>query len=208
MKQNNSGFSMIEVLVAATILTMIVMMLGMIFQQTSLAWRTGRHRANTYEQVRALFGAIQRDASAAVDAKTLPAEITSTGSQGFSGSSLSFFTLTGSCEKEKPYRAITHVSYNGVGRTVTRFTPGMNPEPQTGTIVDQSVDGVTLDAIEAVAVGDGTFPDYVTLKVKVKKGARMQNYDVGAASGGPDMTMGKGDGDIRGRDDIKTWVEQ
>jgi hypothetical protein len=32
---------MIEVMVAATILVVIVMMLGMLFQQTSVAWRTG-----------------------------------------------------------------------------------------------------------------------------------------------------------------------
>jgi Tfp pilus assembly protein PilV len=56
MKRNNSGFSMIEVLVASTIMIMIVMMLGMLFQQSSQAWRTGKQRADTYQQVRALFG--------------------------------------------------------------------------------------------------------------------------------------------------------
>lgn len=206
MKRNTSGFSMIEVLVAATILTMIVMMLGMIFQQTSQAWRTGRHRANTFEQVRGLFGAIQRDASMAVDEKALPPELKKTGNQSFTGSSLSFYTLSGSSEKNKPLRAITHVKYDGVKRTVTRFDPGMGNVPLSSDIVDQNEKGVTLSSIKFTAVG-GSFPDYVTASAEVKKGSLMKNYDVGAASSGPDRTLGKGPDDIRGRDDIKTWAE-
>ncbi len=212
MKRNNSGFSMIEVLVAATILTMIVMMLGMIFQQTSLAWRTGRHRANTHEQVRALFGAIQRDASMAVDEKSLPKEAVTMGGQSFNGASLSFYTLTGRCEKDNPRRSITHVAYSGVNRTVTRFKPDMSPEPQQGPIVDQSSGGVTLGTLAFTCFPDGAlFPDYVTVSVSIIKGAQAQNYDVGAASGGPDQTLGKGPDDNKrgkpGYDDIKTWVD-
>lgn len=206
MKRNTSGFSMIEVLVAATILTMIVMMLGMIFQQTSQAWRTGRHRANTYEQVRALFGAIQRDACMAVDEKSLPPEAATMGAQSFNGASLSFYTLTGSCEKGNPLRSITHVAYNGVTRTVTRFQPVMTPDAQGGPIVDQSSSGVTLGAL-AFNPSGAAFPDYVMVSVGITRGTQAQNYDVGAASGGPDQILGTGPGDIRGRDDIKTWVQ-
>jgi type II secretory pathway component PulJ len=63
---------MIEVLVASTILIVLVMLLAMLFQQTSLAWRTGVKRADGYLQIRALVGAIQRDASQAIDIETLP----------------------------------------------------------------------------------------------------------------------------------------
>jgi Tfp pilus assembly protein PilV len=206
MKRKNSGFSMIEVLVAAMIMVMIVMVLGMIFQQTSQAWRTGRHRANTYQQVRALLGAIQRDANAAIDEKSLPKEMATLGGQNFKGSTLSFYTLTGSSEKNKPRRSITHVTYSGVTRTVTCFDSTMSPETQQGPVVEQSEAGVTLGSLEFDAVGS-SFPDYVTVKVQLKKGSRMQNYDVGAASGGPDQTLGKNVGDVRGRDDIRTWVE-
>ena len=37
-------------MVAATILVVIVMMLGMLFQQTSVAWRTGLMRSDGYMQ--------------------------------------------------------------------------------------------------------------------------------------------------------------
>ena len=77
MKTNvtRSGFSMIEVLVASTILTVIVMMLAMLFQQTSVAWRTGLMRASGFMQLRSYIGAIQRDASAAIDAKNIPSAL-------------------------------------------------------------------------------------------------------------------------------------
>jgi len=210
MKPSNSGFSMIEVLVAATILIVIVMMLGMIFQQTSQAWRTGRHRADTYQQLRALFGAIQRDASAAVDEKSLPKAVATLGGQNFSESSLSFYTLTGTSEKNKPLRSITHVSYSGVTRTISHFDSEMSPQTQSGPVVEQNESGVTLGSLEFKAVGT-PFPDYVTIKVELKKGSRMVNYDVGAASSGPDMMLGKSAADNKrgkpGHDDIKTWVD-
>jgi Tfp pilus assembly protein PilV len=213
MKPNNSGFSMIEVLVAATILIMIVMMLGMIFQQTSQAWRTGRHRAGTYQQVRALFGAIQRDANMAVDEKSLPESyILKTGKgQNFSGT-LQFFTLTGSSEKNKPLRSITHVTYTGGSRSVSRFDWAWNQQDQGGQICDDAVTFTPVfDDTKANTDGPNPFPDYVKVTMSIKKGSKEQNYDVGAASSGPDLMLGKGAADNKrgkpGYDDIKTWVD-
>lgn len=61
------GFSLIEVLVAMAILTIIVLIVAGIFQQTGLAWSLGLRRANEQASVRAVVGAISRDLSMIVD---------------------------------------------------------------------------------------------------------------------------------------------
>jgi type II secretory pathway pseudopilin PulG len=231
MKRSNSGFSMIEVLVASTIMIMIVMMLGMLFQQTSQAWRTGKQRADTYQQVRALFGAIQRDASTAIDKISLPKRVfgnnaISDDPQTFSGS-LSFYTLTGTGfdndedarSGQPPRRAITYVTYTmGGQREVTMYVPlasgGYSKRPaQRTTIVNASLNGakVQLTGIRAYdekgnSVAGSVFPAYVTISAGVNT-AGVLSFDVGAGSGGPDKTLGKSADDIRGRDDIKTWSD-
>ena len=232
MKSNKSGFSMIEVLVASTIMIMIVMMLGMLFQESSRAWRTGKQRADTYQQVRALFGSIQRDASTAIDKGSLPARVftgnnaISDDPQNFSGS-LSFFTLTGTGfdndedarSGQPPRRAITYVKYDmGGQREVTMYVPlpsgGYSKRPaQRTTIVNANLNGakVQLTGIRSydekgISVGGSVFPAYVTVSAGVNSEG-VRSFDVGAASGGPDKTLGKSPEDIRGRDDIKTWTD-
>jgi len=231
MKRNNSGFSMIEVLVASTIMIMIVMMLGMLFQQSSQAWRTGKQRADTYQQVRALFGSIQRDASTAVDQNSLAPSLIKAlkcGDQNFSGQ-LAFYTLTGTGfdnpyndPNGTPLRSITFVTYTKSGyRSVTTYKPvaggGTPPpsdgSPQEGSIVNASLNGarVILTKIQPYydpkqGAGANRFPAYVTISAEVNA-AGVRSFDVGAASGGPDRTMGGAPDDIRGRDDIKTWAD-
>ncbi|MEI6645362.1 MAG: prepilin-type N-terminal cleavage/methylation domain-containing protein [bacterium] len=234
MKRNRSGFSMIEVLVASTIMMMMVMMLGMLFQQTSFAWRTGKQRADTYQQVRALFGSMQRDASAAIDQGSLPQtlflgnrKMPKVEDQNFNGSTLSFYTLTGTGfdndddarSGQAPRRAITLVKYSGNGqRSVTTFlavgTGGFSiGTPQDGAIVNPNLNGaqVQLTGIKAYdekgnSASGTKFPAYVTVSAGVNSEG-VRSFDVGAGSGGPDRTLGKSAEDIRSRDDIKTWVE-
>ena len=230
MKRNNSGFSMIEVLVASTIMIMIVMMLGMLFQQSSQAWRTGKQRADTYQQVRALFGSIQRDASTAVDKTSLPQRLLTDASfsgknQNFSGT-LSFFTLTGTGfdqdedadSGKEPRRSITYITYNGSKRTVVTFLPktgGGFKEgvAQEGNIVNTSLNGANVQLTgmrgydeKGSPVAGSVFPAYVTISAGVNSEG-VRSFDVGAASGGPDRTLGRSPDDVRGRDDIKTWAD-
>lgn len=231
MKNNNSGFSMIEVLVASTIMIMIVMMLGMLFQQTSQAWRTGKQRADTYQQVRALFGSIQRDASSAIDQSSLPKSLLDSATfsgkdQNFSGP-LSFYTLTGTgfdndadaSSGQPARRSITYVTYSGANRKVETYIPQagggyvLGSSQADGAIVSANLNGaqVKINGFRAYddkgnSAGGGKFPAYVTVSAGVDvKGVK--SFDVGAASGGPDRTLGGGPDDIRGRDDIKTWAD-
>ena len=61
------GFSLIEILVAMSILVVIVLIVGGLFQQTSLAWTLGMQRATEQANVRAVAGALGRDLASMVD---------------------------------------------------------------------------------------------------------------------------------------------
>ncbi|MBR4317480.1 MAG: prepilin-type N-terminal cleavage/methylation domain-containing protein, partial [Kiritimatiellae bacterium] len=61
------GFSLIEVLVAMTILSVIVLSVANIFQQTGLAWSLGLRRADEQSMIRAVAGSLTRDLSTMVD---------------------------------------------------------------------------------------------------------------------------------------------
>lgn len=212
-----AGFSMIEVLVAATILIVIVMMLGMLFQQTSLAWRTGTRRADSFMQVRSAVGAIQRDASAAVDARFLPEQFLD-GQQNFSGGSLLFYTLTGAVEVDKNgtttyNRNLKKITYDSAGNRVekTRLGSGnWGAEKRSNVLTfaerqsSKNRPNVTLQNFLA-DFGKGLdrldsdgLPLFLTFNARVVSSG--YSLDIGAASAGPDRKWGT-------KDDIKTWVE-
>ena len=233
-----AGFSMIEMLVASTILVVIVMMLAMLFQQTSLAWRTGVRRAKSFMEVRSALGAIQRDAAAAIDARYIPLELRNKfpgKDQVFNGSSLKFFTLTGTGFAEKdatlplraldatlPLRALSYITYDTSGNreeTVLCADGSLDTPKKSNVLIietDKDKDTATFNNFVAkdppAMVGEpvGTrLPLFVTVTVDVKKSGK--SYDIGAASSGPDGTFGNPPGnrsDRHGRDDIVTWADQ
>jgi prepilin-type N-terminal cleavage/methylation domain-containing protein len=216
MKTNGSrnGFSMVEVLVASTILVVIVMMLAMLFQQTSLAWRTGVRRADGFLQIRSAIGAVQRDASAAIDERTLPKDLRSQfGQQSFNSSQLRFFTLSGGTGEmpdspSKVFRALTYVTYGTDGtRVETKLqgdgSPGiqqrgnvLNVANRAGSKNRPQVGNLRFNA-KAGSDPNG-LPLYVTIEADVTTTG--YGLDIGAGSAGPDKTWDT-------KDDIKTWLE-
>ena len=210
-----AGFSMVEVLVASTILVAIVLMLGMLFQQTSLSWRIGVKRADGFMKVRALIGAIQRDASAAVDARFISAELKSQlggDTQSFDDP-LKFYTLTGTTEPDKDaevMRALKFVTYNisSGARTEATLKPGggkktkdSNVKADVGRLGNTS--STTLGNCKAYYgksddLDDKGLPLYITFEAVVT--ASGAGLDIGAASAGPDKIWNT-------KDDIKTWVK-
>ena len=212
--RKRAGFSMIEMLVASTILVVIVMLLGMLFQQTSLAWRTGVRRADSFMQVRSLVGSIQHDASAAIDARTVPEELKSTlggKPQKFDGWPLQFYTLSGSGFKNNnpggvPLRALSYITYSQEGkRTETVLCGDGNPDDPKASDVKKIVANktslaTTLNDVrpEFGALPTEGLPLFLTFTVEVEIAGK--SYDIGAASAGPDKVWGT-------KDDIRTWVE-
>jgi len=204
-----AGFSMVEVLVASTILVVIVMMLGMLFQQTSLAWRTGQRRADSYKGLRTIIGAFQRDASAAVDEESIPKELRDKigGSQKLDGLPLAFYTLRGTYfgndDKDNPARrALTYVTYSSSGkRTEEILLADGKVETRESDLLDtetrksMSINGIYPGPIPA----GSTFPLYLTVEVEVTP--KGNAAEIGAWSYGRDGTPNT-------KDDIKTWVEE
>lgn len=218
MNGNRKGFSMVEVLVASTILIVIVMMMAMLFQQTSVAWRTGLMRARGYMQLRSYIGAVQRDASAAIDAKNLPQRIIDGKSeQTFSPSKISFYTLSGK-DDERALKFITHDTSGKRTESVLKLEGNGGWGPETSSEVlkfltesganDPEVSPMRFDFkwADGPEYGrDGTklsdqnrLPLYITLDAEIIQRGKL--YNVGAASAGPDMKWDT-------KDDIRTWVE-
>ena len=224
---------MIEVMVAATILVVIVMMLGMLFQQTSVAWRTGLMRSDGYMQLRAFIGALQRDASAMIDANQIPQSLLCDNQkQKFESGEIRFYTMTGTL-RTKPngsledFRALNFITYQiGGKRTQRRLKPdgtwseeessnvlsppsiGANPDkPQVkATHFDIAYQqGTEYDIAGNVVPNASRYPLFLTVESDVTQKGRL--YDVGAECSGPDKKFGTGPSDVAGKDDIRTWVQ-
>jgi prepilin-type N-terminal cleavage/methylation domain-containing protein len=205
---NKSGFSMIEMLVAAAILTVLVMMLAMIFQSTSTSWRIGVKRAGGYMRIRSAVGAMQRDASAAVDENCIAPEVRQRlggGGQNFSGG-LSFYTLTGT-GADPALRAVTHVRYTQDGsRSETKLKASGGTVSSGSNVLDfdtgtgsRSQLLTKITGISPYGAIGGGLPLYVTIQAQVT--TKGYSLDIGAASAGPDKAW-------HTKDDLQTWVQE
>lgn len=60
------GFTLVEVLVASLLLGMLVVILTMVFNQSSIAWRTGKASVAEMNEMRLYYSRIQRNADNAL----------------------------------------------------------------------------------------------------------------------------------------------
>lgn len=60
------GFTLLELLIASLLLSMLVTILTQLFSQSSIAWRTGEAGVAELDQMRSDISAIQRDADNAI----------------------------------------------------------------------------------------------------------------------------------------------
>ena len=90
--KGSSGFSLVEILVATTILLVIVVLVSMVFQQQSAAFQAGVDRTQGQSALRSVMGMISRDLSMAVDSEDYP-DLPE--NDFLEESSLSFLALTG-----------------------------------------------------------------------------------------------------------------
>ena len=221
------GFSLIEVLVAMTILSVIVLIVAGIFQQTGLAWSLGLRRADEQSMIRAVAGSLTRDLSMMVDpanfvlgAKenddSLREEALSTGgidgnSGQFSNSGIDFWMLkpiddiTGDAEV---MRELVHVEYSGGGgsirRTESRYTSATG-EPSSPI---ESIYKLGNGSVRFETLGQTAYDGYASLyedggiKIIVKPVTpeSINDYEIAVGSCGPDGKWGT-------EDDIRSWVE-
>lgn len=211
-RKREAGFSMVEVLVASTILIVIVMLLSMLFQQTSLAWRTGVKRADGFIGIRAALGAIQRDASAMIDIRNVPVDLRN-GNQEFSSSSLKFYTLNTAIflddkTKSMPLRALRYITYSKGMRSEYALDAN-NTWQQIGSVSDVTKvaertgnKNSAVPVIDAFEFKNGPNASEIPLYLTIDAHVTTVGYslDIGAASAGPDKVWDT-------KDDIRTWKQ-
>lgn len=228
MRNLRAGFSMIEILVAMTILTIIVLIVAEIFQQTGLAWSLGLRRADEQTVTRAIVGTLTRDLAMMVDPNNFvigPAEaddqvrsealdsggLSELGEGSWlSGNSLAFWILKPSdpTMKTKETRELAFVEYTAgskVKRTESRISSSGDGSLSGGTDTefDLGADGsLTFETISSSDKGFASLYDLpgFIIKVRPTTPVSVNDYEIAIASCGPDGEWGT-------EDDIRPWVE-
>ena len=217
------AFSLIEVLVAMTILSVIVLIVAGIFQQTGLAWSLGLQRAEEQSMIRALAGSLTRDISTMVD----PANFIygEEASDSFSEdavldrNSFGFWILKpemmdlGKNDSLDSKRELAYVEYRSIGegveRTITFADEQSNKLDTSAAIPTKFTLGkqggsVTFEVAEGSDFSgyESSFYDHGGIMIRISPAAPMSinDYEIAVGSCGPDGEWGT-------EDDIRTWVE-
>lgn len=117
---SNKGFSLIEVMVATTILMIIVIMVGNIFRHSTSAWETGYSTAEGASGVRSVLGTVERELSQAIDGRAYglsdPVVV--------SGNSIEFYRYSEPIKKGSKDRELQKIKYTFSKNNVTRSLNG------------------------------------------------------------------------------------
>lgn len=117
---SNKGFSLIEVMVATTILMIIVIMVGNIFRHSSSAWETGYSTAEGASGVRSVLGTVQRELAQAIDGRKFdlsePVDI--------DGNKITFYRYSEPIKKGSKDKELQKIEYTFNRNNVTRSVDG------------------------------------------------------------------------------------
>ena len=120
------GFSLIEILVATTILLVIVLLMSMVFQQSSGAYQSGTTRVNAQKVLRVVLGVISRDMAMAADSRFYPGL-----DQQFDADNVAFVALTGRPDAAGR-RSPQWIEFSHADGKVTRRCTGLQWNPVSG----------------------------------------------------------------------------
>ena len=213
-----SGFTLIEVMVATTILLLMTVMMGALFRQATSAWDAGNVQAEGGMIVRGVVGAISRDLATAVDARAYGESSAFT----CSGSTLEFVCLKPPGKVGSTTVGVPHKIKYTVGTTVqrndkVRSAAGSWTDNGTSTLYDSKSDDIfsaqfSLTALDMPA-GNKTNPgtsdsdrsdweddDFVwngppAVKVTLKLTQDGSFSGLSVRSWGPNGAPGAGDGE-------------
>ena len=113
---SNKGFSLIEVMVATTILMIIVIMVGNIFRHGTNAWETGYSTAEGASGVRSVLGTVQRELAQAIDGRKYGLD----DPISVKGSSIEFYRYIEPSKKGSTDREVQRIKYTFGTDEVTR----------------------------------------------------------------------------------------
>lgn len=177
-----AGFSLVEILIATTILLVIVMMVSMVFQQQSAAFQSGEDRVKGQAAIRNIVGMIVRDLSLAVDSASitnLPASVFN----DFKSDEIKFFATTGEAgvsvngdDNANDTSVLQYINYSlqrvgnnkiRVKRKVTDYRLKANWSWEKGNSVETTLNNE--DYLESLSFTKNptsatTFPESVTVK--------------------------------------------
>ncbi len=203
-RSRRSGFTLIEILVATTILLVIVILASLVFQQTTGAYQTGERKVNAQVALRNVVGAMTRDLALAVDSGGYGSV-----RNNFGGGSMSFVALTGEpgkdakgeeTEASREYRTARFITYSSNGKRTEKPMkcergPRGNPK---WTVVNDPSESWLYNRDSFLDIKDGSFdvsfdydwpsdpdadlPERIYIRVELEGGG--QATAVGAGSGG------------------------
>jgi hypothetical protein len=120
---SNKGFSLIEVMVATTILMIIVIMVGNIFRHSSSAWETGYSTAEGASGVRSVLGTVQRELAQAIDGRKFGLDDPVYVKEG-KNPTIVFYRYVEPSKKGSTDRELQKIEYSFNGNNVTRSVDG------------------------------------------------------------------------------------
>lgn len=222
----SSGFSLLEILMAVTVLTIIVLMTSLVFQQTQNAWSSGVRTASLDTTLRTTMGFLERDLTHAIDATPYATPLngicnaTSNIALGAPGG-FELMTLDGDATTttNRMPQLVDYdlsVSASGSGFDLTRKVypvyvaagspPSWSAGPPSMTAVvngDTPLSSFAITFIPAPAGSMGALPLRADIEAHVITALTNQTFAVvSGKSAGPDGAFGVIDGDAPGKDDI------
>ncbi len=197
----HSGFSLVEILIAVTLLLVIVMMISMVFQQAGGAWASGSTQAKSESAIRAALGSVERDLINAVDARDY-AESNPTGLSG--SKTLSFVAFQHLYNHKNPRLSgrhlclITYTFANDTG-LLKREMISMKADGSWGAsnILSYVNSGMPLIDLQFTSIVRPSDPDGLPLRVDIRADApRVRKLiTISGRSFGKNKTDDSGDGD-------------
>lgn len=188
-----SGFSLIEILIATTILLVIVVMASMVFQQTSGAFESGDRKIKSQVALRNVVGMITRDLGQMVDS----AEYDGLDGVGdFGAKRIEFLALTGEPGKN---RIVQVLKYEESGGVVTRTETSVNCSKgrysrgsSTSAALNSSDDKIS---IEFETEGDSFAPERVSIRASISTDVRTSSVGAGSSGRNKQFETGSGKSD-------------
>ena len=197
--KGQGGFTLIEILVATTILLVIVILASLVFQQTTGAYQTGERKVNAQVALRNIIGSMTRDLALAVDDGEYEGV-----KNDFSSRSMTFVALTGKPgvdaggNENADCRTAHIISYSANGkRTEQALSCKRSGGRLTWTGKGDRVDAELFDAASYEGVGsidisfdyvwpdndpDATLPERIYIRAELESDGTVTT--VGAGSGG------------------------
>jgi len=193
------GFTLLEVLVAMSILIVIALMMSTLFGQSRTAWERGTRKTELAMEARAALNLISREIAQAVADETLD-----DGSMG-SGTMISFYSMGDLSASNRLLRFITYVGGSGTAlkrkvqelKTVNGYPvpdPDSVEEGDLLTLPDKGQLNVEFEAgpLNSSAYATLTnLPEWVDIRIELQKSSDFSGASVRSA--GPNKKLNDGD---------------